>query len=364
MTSICKSFCLIIFSFLLLSCASTDYNKNTFPMAVFLPIENSQFGAISQDMLNAMNLAVEEINEAGGINGKPLALVIKSSKEDDSFDSGKRLQSLIDSGIKIFHVGFTNQIVLEHKLLGQNPDIFVNYLSGYPSAVVLNNNSVRIFLNGAQEGELMAKAVELLPADHNVEKVMITTGVDDFLGKSCCDYLLFHLRTENVKCYNDVYPYAEKNFDVFAQQCDRLNANYFFMFGYGESEKALLNSLIKEKFKGLFVTNCGFHDDVEGTVPANIAFYKVSTLYQNNKIDSLENKKFKVKYKSRFGKTPDWYAAYAYDSIILTAQAANSGSTIADYKNFFVNKTFSGAIGKIKFDSAGDSLSELELVRK
>ena len=333
-------------------------------MGVFLPIEDSNFANISQDMLNAMNLAVEEINESGGINGKTLELVIKSSKEGDAFVSSKNLETLINSGIKILHIGFTNQMVLEHKSLNQNSDIFVNYLAGYPPAVVLNNNSVRIFLNGAQEGELMAKAVEFIPSEANAEKTMIVTGVDNFLGKSCSDYLLFQLRTENVKCYNDVYPFAEKNFDVFAQQCDRLNAKYFFMFGYGESENAILKSLIKEKFDGIFVSNCGFYDEFKGTLPANISFYKVSTLFQNDKINSLENKKFKAKYHARFGKTPTWYAAYAYDSIILTAKAARSGSDVATYKDFFVNKTFSGAIGNIQFDSAGDSISELELVRK
>lgn len=65
---------------------------------------------------------------------------------------------------------------------------------------------------------------------------------------------------------------------------------------------------------------------------------------------------FVTVYKAKYGKEPTVFAAEAYDTIITLAKATEECKTdTACIYNWFVNKEYDGALGRVKFDEKGDA---------
>ena len=352
-------FCgIICFALFLAACSSVEVPRNAETMGVVLPLNaDAPDSKLANDVKSGMLLAAERINTEGGINGKRLEIILKDTGRD-SYETGQAVRAMADSGIKFLHLGFTNQMLFEMQDLKDRDDLFINYLCTYPPATVSNKNSVRIFLNGAQVASLMATAYEN-PKKEEIRVVILNSA--DNSCKSSADYLSFQIKDDDTKVYRDVYSRGEKDFDIFAEQIIRLKAPYFFNYGHGTEVNKLLESLSKKGFKGTFVTNCP-EENIKMKNESDIKAYVVRTNFEIGKVKSVQSDRFKKEYMSKYNSKPNWAAAYGYDSVILFAKAmAAANSDVKKSREFFLNKSFDAAIGKIEFDSMADSTSELSL---
>lgn len=334
-------------------------DKTAYPIGVILPLSNDCAKA-SQEIINGMMLACDEINARGGISGIELKLVVRDSLSTDTtllqtFDSMRR------KGIKVFNLGFGKEMIFTKKLISSCDDVFVNYMCSYPPITLDMPNSTRIFLNGAQVGDIMSKAVE---RDGNSTVQIVSMNVDNYFGKADGDYLAFNLKLPKTKFYRDVFGEGEKNFKIFGEQIMRLDAEYVFYVGYGSELPYFAQSLVDAGYKKTIVANCGILDS-NTKAPTGVKLLKVETLFEQGKIVSDVSKKFVSGYKAKFGGDATWKSAYGYDSVMLLASAIQKSRFMpAKMRNCFVNLKYEGAIGKIEFDKTADSLSEISLVAK
>ncbi len=328
-------------------------------MAVILPLSGKNAEAAA-DVLSGLKIGVETVNNSGGINGKQVELSILDSSNPE-FAFVETFNSLYDRGIRHFHIGFTQETALKFDFMKEKEDCFFNFLCAYPPAVVsMKGNAVRIFLNGAQEADLMASKVDR--SDGRV-KHLIAMSVDDFYGKSCGDYLAFNLKLEKTKYYSDVFGQNEKDFGVFSLQISRLLGEYVFYTGYGKELPAFIKSLGDSKQTCTVIASCGFYLD-NVIVPRGINFYRIETLFQQGKISNPEHSRF-VNASKKYNLAPTWMSACGYDSAIYTARAAaEAGLNPKAMASWFKNKKLDGAMGTMIFDSAADSTSQIELIQK
>ncbi len=342
------------------ACSSVKAPKDAETMGVILPLsELSPDSETANSVKRGMMLAQKRINTEGGIGGKRLEIIFKDAGKD-YFETGQTIRAMADSGIKFLHLGFTNQIIFEMPDLKDREDLLINYLGTYPPATVSNKNSVRIFLNGAQIALLMATAYEN-PRKEEVRVVILNNA--DNSCKSSADYLSFEIKDEKTKIYRDIYSRGEKNFEIFASQIMRLNAPYFFNYGYAPEADKLLSALTKAGYKGTFVSNA-LGNESGLAINGDIKIFSVKTDFELGKVKTSENAEFTKAYKAEYSAEPNWAAAYGYDSVVLFAKAmreANGDTKKA--REFFLNKSFECAVGKITFDSMADSTSELSLER-
>jgi len=63
---------------------------------------------------------------------------------------------------------------------------------------------------------------------------------------------------------------------------------------------------------------------------------------------------FLNKYNEKFNASPNYFAAFAYDLLNITAESI-SKSNPEDIKQYMINNNFSGVMGKINFDKYGDA---------
>lgn len=357
MKKLIKIFAPVLALFALAGCATKE-SDGTYPMGVMLPLSGDN-AAAARETLNGMEIARDEINAAGGFSGVPVKLVVRDSDAKE-FTFRDAYDSMRQSGVKVFNIGFDREVVARHKIITMAEDVFVNLMCRYPPATIDTTNATRIFINGAQEGDILAKSVD---RSDGLEKRIIIMNADTLGGKSCGDYLAFNLDVGKTKIFKDVFAPGETRFDFFSQQILTLQARYVFFIGHGRELKPFLQSLGKRDFKGIVSTNCGY-DYENVAAPEGIILSRIETLFQQGKINTPESKNFVAAYKKRFGTEPTWMAAYGYDSVKLLAQSAVAAKlNPKNMQQFFKNAEFDGAIGKMKFDSTADPISELDLVR-
>ena len=346
--------------FFVVGCSTKSENdKAIYPIGAVLPLTGDCANA-SQEIINGMKVACDEINARGGIAGINVKLVVKDSRSSDTtlletFDSMRR------HGVKVFNLGFGKETIFTKKLISSCEDVFVNYMCSYPPITIDMPNSTRIFINGAQVGDIMASAVKRTD-DSTIQ--IVSMNVDDFFGKADGDYLAFNLKLPKTKFYRDVFGEGEKNFTIFGEQIMRLYAEYVFYVGYGSELQAFTDSLIKAGYQKTIVANCGLIDD-NFKVSEKIKLLKVEPLFAQGKVNNSVSKKFVASYKSMFGSAPTWKSAYGYDSIMLLARAVEKSRFMpSKMRDYFTNLKYEGAVGKLEFDKTADSISELSLVKK
>ncbi len=344
--------------FALCACSSPDAGDTACKMGVVLPLGGKD-SAAANAVLDGMMLACDEVNSKGGILGVPLSLDVRDSSDSD-FSFFESFDSMRSDGIRVFHLGLSEETVFLNQTTSKCGDVFVNWLSDYPPITLEGSNSVRIFINGAQEGDLMSMLVKRGDKDVNI----VVMNVDNKAGKSVGDYLAFNLKLEKTNLYKDVFGSGEKNFSVFREQIARLSADYVFYAGTGRELGDFVSSLSDGGFSGDVISTCPYFSK---KIPhsKNMRLFEVATLFEQGKINTKESKAFVEAFKRRYGRSPNWLSAYGYDSVKLAAMAMEkSRFNPAKMRPLFAGKSFNGAIGEIVFDKSGDSTSPLTMVEK
>lgn len=357
MKKLIKIFAPVLALFALAGCATKE-SDGTYPMGVMLPLSGDN-AAAARETLNGMEIARDEINAAGGFSGVPVKLVVRDSDAKE-FTFRDAYDSMRQSGVKVFNIGFDREVVARHKIITMAEDVFVNLMCRYPPATIDTTNATRIFINGAQEGDILAKSVD---RSDGLEKRIIIMNADTLGGKSCGDYLAFNLDVGKTKFSRTVSLRAKRASTFSASRFSRFRRGMYSSSATACELKPFLQSLGKRDFKGIVSTNCGY-DYENVAAPEGIILSRIETLFQQGKINTPESKNFVAAYKKRFGTEPTWMAAYGYDSVKLLAQSAAAAKlNPKNMQQFFKNAEFDGAIGKMKFDSTADPISELDLVR-
>ncbi len=92
----------------------------------------------------------------------------------------------------------------------------------------------------------------------------------------------------------------------------------------------------------------------------------VSTMWSAER-DSSRTREFVKNFKAKYGEEPDNFAACAYDSVYLVAEAVKKAGTTTDTKKvrdaLASLKNFEGAAGKMTFNNSGDPEVELVLLK-
>lgn len=339
-------------------CSSEKARETSYPIGVMLPLEGNCAEA-SNEVIRGMEIACEKINASGGLDGIPVRLDVRNVGENgrsflETFDSMR------SAGVKVFNAGFGAECITKKNIVAKCDDVFVNFMCQYPPMTLDMPNCTRIFVNGAQVGDLMASAVKR--SDESGVQLVVM-NVDNFFGKADGDYLSFDLRREKTKLYRDVFGVGENRFDIFASQIMRLNADYVFYVGYGAELPAFTDSLSRAGFGKTVVANCAFNGG-DFPVPSGVSLYRVRTAFELGETGGAESVEFAAAYKRKFGVAPTWKSAYGYDSIVLLSRALRKARfNPSKMRDCFKNAKYEGAVGKIEFDSQADSTSELSLVK-
>lgn len=315
---------------------------------------------------NAAQLAIDEINEAGGVNGLKLELLF----EDDEAKGDKAksaFEKLMDKGMQIMMGAVTSDASIALNDLVKNEGILQITPSGSAAKCTENPNAFRICFTDPMQGELMAKYIY---ETEKIQKIAIifnqndsySTGINDAFRTKFTE-LGGTITAETSFAGDDA-----KDFNAQLTKIKGTDAQGIFMPIYNDKAAAIAIAA-KDKEITLPLFGCDGWDGIleKYLDTADKAALIEGATYLTPFTASDENaaiQKFVKSYQEKYaGATPDQFAADAYDAI-YTIKAALEKAEIKSAKlsaedNAALVKAMTeieidGLTGKMTFTAAGE----------
>ncbi len=325
---------------------------DTLKFGLLAPFSGSE-SAFGTNMKNGATLAVDEINNAGGINGKKIELIT----EDEACDATTAVagaNKLVAQGVVASVGGYCSGATLPTIPVFTNANIPMVVAAANSDALIAQAKNTVFIANGT--GSQQATAAVAFAKKKGAKAVYV---IDEGEAYSANLAKAFQAQAKaagvNVVGTTTVTP-TDKDFSAEANKIVKSKADFVYYTGYYQAG-ALLNRQAKTAgYKGVFlvgdgavdakfaeITGKGFTDNVFGTFTSTP--------------DSLnDGGKWAAAYKAKFNSEPGSYSVQAYNAVMIMAEGMKkAGSTEATKVAAALHdlKGFSTVTGPISFKADG-----------
>ncbi|MBR2930703.1 MAG: ABC transporter substrate-binding protein [Clostridia bacterium] len=357
--------------FALTSCGETNYAKDNTEFIIGLsgPLTGgaSVYGIAVK---NSAEMAVEEINAMGGINGMKFKLVSYDDQHDSTLvNTG--YASMFEGGMQVSLGCVTSAPCLEFAALSAEDNLFFLTPSASADSVPAEDNAYQMCFADGNQGSVAAKYVNSLGKD----TIGIFYKADDPYSKGIYDQFKASL--------NSSITTVEANFtgdaDNFSTQIDKLaGCDFIFMpIYYGPAQTFMTQAKGKIADDATYYGCDGF-DGIDS--PSEDSTFDINEIPQavqmlshfNSKATDGDAKEYIDKYVAKFGASAplNQFGASAYDCVYAIYYAMKAAYE-ADNNSIYVTMspsalcdilkdsfnggfTFNGATGtNIKWESTG-----------
>ena len=300
--------------------------SNTFKIGAIGPLTGAA-AAYGNAVVNGAQIAVDEINEAGGING----VQIEYKSEDDELNAEKSVNAyntLKDWGMQILVGSTTSACSIAVSENTKNDNMFQLTPSGSAEDCVKYDNVFRVCFSDPNQGIASAQYI----SDHNLAtKVGIIYDNSDVYSSGIYQKFVEESAGKNFEIVS-AEAYTQDNntdFSVQLQKAKDAGADLVFLPIY-YSDAALI--LTQANTMGYAPTFFGV-DGMDGILTVENFDTSLAeglmllTPFAADATDDL-TVNFVKKYNEKYGETPNQFAADAYDAVyIIKAAIEKSGVT-------------------------------------
>ncbi|MDO4299114.1 MAG: ABC transporter substrate-binding protein [Lachnospiraceae bacterium] len=281
-------------------------------------------------VMNAAQIAVDEINEAGGVNGAQLEF----NPQDDEHDAEKSINAyntLKDWGMQMLLGTVTSAPCIAVEAEAVNDNMFLLTPSGSAvDCITAGDNAFRVCFSDPDQGTASAKYIG---ENGLAEKVAVIYDSSDVYSSGI--YATFRTEAENQPFEIVADPAftadSKTDFSVQLQQAKDAGAELVYLpIYYNEA------SLIFTQAAGMDFAPKWFGVDgmdgilsVEGFDTSLAEGVMLLTPFSADAEDEL-TKNFVAKYTELYGETPNQFAADAYDGIYAMKAALEKAEATPD----------------------------------
>ena len=309
-------------------------------------------------------VAVDQINAAGGINGRKIQIVL----EDD--------QTTNPGGVAAL------QKLLEDKEI---PMILGSIRSTQVQAMLptINEAKIPVAIGGTNYGLTHSGS----------QWVFRFRPHDGMSAKVIAKFMIEELKQKKVAIVHASDAFGNGGRDMLTPAVKELGGEVVFTQGYNNQEKdytAVVQGLKKSGATGLgtymtFSTDLGIFarqlkqqgvqvqwvgspsiTALDGRNLAGDALFGTFGVTDFHVAASPTSKAFAAAYKAKFGQDPDLYASWCYDAVIVFAEAMKKAPDLKPEnlrKAILGIQKFPGAEGEYNFDQNGDGLDHYHIVQ-
>ncbi|MBQ9091422.1 MAG: ABC transporter substrate-binding protein [Anaerotignum sp.] len=305
---------------------------------------------------NGAQIAVDEINAAGGVNGVMLQLLF----EDDQADPELAVNGygkMMDDGMDVCLGGTTSGASIAISEESQQDGMLVLTPSGSQVECTEYDNSFRVCFNDPAQGTYSAKYIG---ENEMAKKVAI-------IYEKSTDYSVGITNAFEAEAANQPFEVVEKqaftnqsntDFSVQLQAVKASGAELLFLPIYAQEAAYILTQADKAGLDVVFFGVDGMDGVIEKIGADNVALTEGVMLLTPFAADSeAENvQAFVAEYKARHNMTPDQFAADAYDAVYaIKAAFEATGMASPDEEGF--NEAMIEAMTKISVDGVTGSMT-------
>lgn len=337
---------------------SSDGNKTTGDEIIVganfeLTGNHAQYGANAN---NGLKLAIKEINDAGGINGKKIKIVEADAKSEaaESVNAATKLIS-DDKVVALIGPAVTANVIAESQVAEDNKVPVIAPAATNPD-VTVENGQVKPYIFRAcfidpQQSEVMAQfARKDLSAKSAVLYIDSSSDYSKSLGK------IFREKFEadgGIVVMEEAFLAKDQDFKAALTKIQTANADVIFVPAYYEEVGKIVKQARELGIKATILGTDGWDDskvvDIAGKEALNNTFFCTHYFEGDTEVQGFINA-----YKKEYNADPNVFAALGYDAGKMLINAIERDGTDSEKIRANVEsiKDLQVGTGKITMDSA------------
>lgn len=356
---------ILIASLMIFSFGCVKKEEKEIKIGAILPL-TGDFSSHGEDAKKGIDLALDEVNNKGGIGGKKVIVVYEDDKMQASsgVSAFEKLTTIDKVSVVLGGVGSSVALAIA-PIAEKKKVVLLSPTASNPKLTYAGNYIFRIWPSDIYEGGVMSEFIYKTLGIKKVACLYINNdfgqGLREVLGKR-----LKELGGEII--ISEPYEQGATDFRAQLSKIKNVSPEGIYLPGYYQ-EVAKIAVQIKEmgiKAK-LFSTSPIENPDLiklAGQATENIIYTRPAFDPQK---PSEKYKAFASNFKRKYGMEPGIAAAYSYDamevilhSLAETSRKGNvSGETIQ--KAMATIKDYDGVTGKFSFDENGDVMKDMSL---
>ncbi|MCF8070426.1 MAG: ABC transporter substrate-binding protein [Desulfobacterales bacterium] len=305
---------------------------------------------------NATELAIKDVNASGGVNGRLFTLISEDTQTDPKL-AVSAFQKLIALNKIQVATGFvsSSEALACAPIAESSKVVMITPIAGSPELKEAGDYVFRTRESGDVQGYKIAEYI-FNDLGHK-EAAIIFENTANAVGYK--DSFIEKFTELGGKIIlSESYEEGQSTFRGIITKAESVNAKAVYVPGVA----AIIGRVLKQsKELGLnseFFSSAGIEDSVLFDIAGSAAeglIYTSSAFSEDSSDEKI--KTFVSAYQDQYGSAPTAYAANAYDTIMLIADAIKKQDSVdADkIKEFLYQvKDYHGVSGKISFDSYGE----------
>lgn len=308
--------------------ASDTASGDAIAVGALMPL-TGDLQAYGESAVNGINLAIDEINAAGGVLGRPLELAIGDTQTapQPSIDAAQRLISVEGVDVVIGPMSSGEAIPVSESVTSKNNVLQLTNSATSPVISDLDDSDLtfRTVPSDAYQGVALAEVVR----EKNLANLAIIYINNDY-GQGLADSFQAAFEAAGGTVSGAVpYEQGQASYRGELQQLADGGAEALVLIGYPENGITILKQSLEEKFFDRFVFTDGMKaPEVIEAIGADFLNGSIGTTPQAV-AESEAYQSFVKAYETKFGELPPKpYIDTAYDAMMLIALAMEkAGST-------------------------------------
>ena len=303
-----------------------------------------------QAVKNAMEIAAEEINAAGGINGYQVEI----NFQDDEHDAEKSVtayNTLKDWGMDVLLGTVTSTPCQAVAAETVNDNMFQLTPSGSAVPCVQYDNAFRVCFSDPSQGNLSA---QYIGENKLAEKVAIIYNSQDVYSSGIRETFIKEAANQPFEVLDVDGSFTEDSktdFSVQLQQAKDAGADLVFLPIYYTEASLILTQAAGMDYAPTFFGVDGMDGilDVEGFDTTLAEGLMLLTPFVATAEDEL-TQAFVQKYEEAYGNIPNQFAADQYDGMYIFKMAAEKANVTPDMEVSDICESIKAAMTEISFD--------------
>lgn len=269
---------------------------------------------------NGAEIAIEEINAAGGLNGITFKFEMKDDKASAA-DAATAYDGLMDAGMKVSLGSVTSGSCEAFAGAAEEDNLFfITPSASAANVITYGTNSFRVCFGDPDQGIL---AAQKLAAKY--EKIGCIYDTSDTYSTGI--YKAFEGEMKNLNKTFDVRTFDADNKKDFSAQVDAFKDCDVIFLPIYYTEAGLIANACASKGVDAVIFGCdgldGIADQIDKAVVKNEISY-ITPFDVNSKDEKVSA--FVSKYEEKHGEKPDQFAADAYDAVYAIFEAMKAAN--------------------------------------
>lgn len=345
---------------LLAGCRSAE-NK-PLPIGVIVPLtgDAASYGESSRQ---GIDLAIQEINEASGVNGRPLRAIYEDSQAQprEGVNAAQRLITV--QGVPAIIGGVTSGVTLAvAPIAEQNEVVLISPTASSPELTTAGDYIFRNFPSDNYEGEVMADFLR----DRGVQSVAIAQVQNDY-GEGVSSVFAENLQADGGQiALHERYAQESTDFRDLISKLRAASPDAIYAIGYYTDVALLVRQAREAGIETPFYATTTVEDpqflEIGGEAVEGVIYPLASAYSEESQEPAIQQ--FTRAFREMFEADPGFVAAQAYDCVYLIKQAIELGGGVtgAEIREGMAQiSDFEGASGTTTFDEHGDVRRDLTI---